>query len=157
MENKDLIFKTSKVIGKERIYITIAFKSSNKTPYFSITGDIYKAGKPKEDKYHIAGGCIHQDIIKAFPEYEIFIKLHLSDDNGIPMHAVANGLYHLQNNMTKDKFCSYYRLNSNQFEELTKCKNAIEYSIKLKETGVLAQWKKESEIALNLLKELTSK
>lgn len=35
---------------------------------FAITGDIYQKDKPKIDKYHLSGGCIHDEILAARPD-----------------------------------------------------------------------------------------
>lgn len=51
---------------------------------FSITG---------ETKY--SSGCIHELIIEHFPEFQPFVDLHLSNIQGVPMHAVDNGFYWL--------------------------------------------------------------
>lgn len=60
--------------------------------YFSITADEYE-GRKKEP---ICGGCIHDTIMEVAPQYVDFISLHLSDIDGIPMHAVENGYYYYQ-------------------------------------------------------------
>lgn len=56
---------------------------------FAITGDI--RGAQGRD---IAGGCLHDDIARVFPELAHLIKWHLSSTDG-PMHYVANTLYWL--------------------------------------------------------------
>ncbi len=58
---------------------------------FSITGDIDRHNGIRwiED----AGGCIHNEIGKHFPELKPFIKWHLTSSDG-PMHYVANTMYH---------------------------------------------------------------
>ena len=48
--------------------------------------------------YNIRGhwqscGCLHDEILKHFPEFQIFVDLHLCDDNGIPMYPIANNPY----------------------------------------------------------------
>ncbi|HHL35198.1 MAG TPA: hypothetical protein ENJ30_12615 [Desulfobulbaceae bacterium] len=53
----------------------------NQQPYFSVTND---------------SGAAHEDIAKAFPELKPLIALHLCNEQGKPMHAVANGLYFLE-------------------------------------------------------------
>jgi hypothetical protein len=69
---------------------------------FSITGNIYsKHGDKKETPlileegqqvYWEGGGCCHDDIVKAIPKLEPYIKWHLCSTDG-PMHYIANTLY----------------------------------------------------------------
>lgn len=53
---------------------------------FSITGTIHWGGRC------IAGGCIHEDIAKHFPELAPLIKWHLCSTDG-PLHYLANAIY----------------------------------------------------------------
>ena len=59
--------------------------------YFSVTGDIYR--DVKSDRTFEMGGCIHNEMAKHFPQVRSLIPLHLSDLEGVPMHALANGHY----------------------------------------------------------------
>jgi hypothetical protein len=63
----------------------------NARPYFSITADIdrWSSYRWQED----SGGCLHDDILKHWPELADLVALHLSDDDGVPMHAAENGWY----------------------------------------------------------------
>lgn len=76
--------------SKVNIYAEVRFddECSNGHQSFSITGDVYTL-----QGRDIAGGCIHDDIRKHFPELSPFIKWHLTSTDG-PMHYVANTLYH---------------------------------------------------------------
>lgn len=57
---------------------------------FAITAEIFKTiGGRKTD---IAGGCLHDDIARVFPELAKLIPWHLCDTRG-PMHYPANALY----------------------------------------------------------------
>jgi len=56
---------------------------------FSVTGDLYENGR------HVACGCLHEDILEALPELKPLVDLHLSDLEGVPMHAFENGFYWL--------------------------------------------------------------
>lgn len=166
--SNDLRFNTSKAVGNEVITVNIRLNDECKNGHqdFSITGDIYQAGKPKIDKYHISGGCIHEEIEKHFPEFIPFIRLHLCDYEGVPMHAVANGFYHLREgfNYTKPqeqnfdaKYCEYYRVTPAQLEALKTAKNQTQFAVKLVELGILEQWKQEANAAIKQLEELTGK
>lgn len=53
---------------------------------FSITGEVRSLARWE------AGGCLHDDIAKVFPELEPLIKWHLTSTDG-PMHYVANTCY----------------------------------------------------------------
>lgn len=55
---------------------------------FSITGEIYKPGADDI----IAGGCLHEQIAKHFPELKPFLKWHLTSTDG-PMHYLANTIF----------------------------------------------------------------
>lgn len=162
----NLTYKITKTVNKETITVKISLddECNNGHQDFSITGDIYEAGKPKTDRYHITSGCIHEDIAKHFPEFQIFIDLHLCDYNGVPMHACANMRYHMKQGFNrtpldspqfKDEFCKYYRITPKQFDKLSKAKNEIDFALLLKSLGVLAQWKQQADKAIEILEGLT--
>ena len=102
-KSNDLRFSTSKKIqyfGKaSTIYVEIRLNDqcSNGHQDFSITGDIYEnqTGN-KNDRYHATGGCIHEHILKHFPQFKIFVDLHLCDYKGNPMYTDANRFYHIK-------------------------------------------------------------
>lgn len=64
----------------------------NARPYFSVTGDIRIPGRRDIE----TGGCMHETLLKYWPELAPVVALHLSDDTGEPMHAEANGWYWLE-------------------------------------------------------------
>lgn len=147
-----------------KIYIRLNDECKNGHQDFSITADIYEKGKPKTDRYFIAGGCCHEEIIKARPDLKIFVNLHLCDYKGIPMYAVENGFYHLRHGFNnkyaanfKDDFCEYYRITGSQFEKLKAAKNQLEYALKLQSLNILKQWEKEANTAIDLLEKMTGK
>lgn len=43
-----------------------------------------------------AGGCLHEEVARAFPELAPLIKWHLVSSDG-PMHYIANTVYHASN------------------------------------------------------------
>lgn len=62
----------------------------NHAPYFSLTYDLVSA-----TGCFIAGGAGHDEILKHFPQFRDLAALHLSDIDGVPMHAAENAFYHL--------------------------------------------------------------
>lgn len=55
---------------------------------FSITADIRRPGRRDIE----AGGCLHEEIVRVFPELSHLIKWHLMSTDG-PMHYIANTVY----------------------------------------------------------------
>jgi len=56
----------------------------NARPYWSITGT---------DSPNGSSGSIHEKILEHWPELQPIVDLHMSNDHGAPMHAVANAEY----------------------------------------------------------------
>lgn len=148
------------------VKIELGDKCKNGHEDFSITGDTYVSGKPRIDKYHISGGCIHDDIERAFPEFIPFIRLHLCDHKGVPMHAGSNMFYHLENGFNRTKitdpnfmneFCDYYRINPEQFDVLKMCEGKEVLLYRLETMGIFDQWEKEANAAIDQLEKLTGK
>lgn len=79
--------------GKEiEVEAGLHYLQGNERPYFSVTCSIYE--QARNNRWMDAGGgAAHEEILKAFPKLAPVIDLHLSDDFGVPMHAVANALY----------------------------------------------------------------
>ena len=64
----------------------------DQSPYFSITCDTYD-NRERRGGGLVACGCQHDVVAKFFPELVPFIPLHLSTNDGVPMHAEANAWY----------------------------------------------------------------
>ena len=62
----------------------------DQSPYFSVTAEIWEKDHSKEKTGSF--GCQHEEVIKNFPDYEKFIKWHLTSLEQ-PMHYLANSLY----------------------------------------------------------------
>lgn len=96
----------------ESMIVTIRYddECGNGHNTFSITAEIYGDERiPGETSITVPGkktrrwmqscGCLHDEIIKKFPELAKYIKFHLCSTDG-PMHYVANTIYH-----ASDKDC----------------------------------------------------
>lgn len=65
----------------------------NAHPHFAVTADIYRPGYSRDP---MAGGCMHEEVLRYFPKLAPLVALHLSNaDDGEPMHGEANGFYWL--------------------------------------------------------------
>lgn len=77
-----------------RVYGGLHYLSGNKTPYFSMTGDVLRLNRTRW--VDAGGGACHDSILKAWPSLAGLAALHLSDHNGEPMHAMSNAEYYLR-------------------------------------------------------------
>lgn len=124
---------------------------------FSMTGDLYERS-PKTDRNLITAGCIHEEILKDYPELQIFADLHLSDSNGVPMHAITNGKYHVETG-NYEAAKRHFRINDEELEELRKLRGlpgSYWYHV-IYEMGLFDRWQAEANKAIAMLEEWTGK
>jgi len=90
--------------GKNVIIAEYGLSETNHK-YFSVTGSIGrkpgKGNKIQDPLYtdkgiyeYESGGCIHEQILRHFPELSDIVLLHLSDISGEPMYLIENGYYY---------------------------------------------------------------
>lgn len=145
----------SKTTSKQRITVKIRLNDECKNGHadFSITGDIEKKHNNKWVWHR--GGCIHEEILKHFPNFKIFVDLHLSDFRGVPMYAVENGIYHIKSGELEDAM-SHLKISKKELSKLSlfiEDKNAFIYQ--LNELGIVGRWKQEADTAIKMLEEMT--
>ena len=132
------------------VYGGLDYIQGNKKPYFSITAEIKKGINLR------AFGCLHEEILKIYPELSDIVALHLSDIDGIPLHAVENGYFWLmavqginQYEKSTDKnylkmFCEYVRISESDGKKLAeRIKNKNEFSAWVDTQK--SRWKKEAD------------
>lgn len=68
------------------------YLKGNALPYFSLTYTSHRKGFPNQVW---SGGAGHEEILKYYPQFSDLAALHLSDINGVPMHAEKSGWYWL--------------------------------------------------------------
>lgn len=137
--------------------------------YFSITAMAWEKGKPRIDRYFIYGGCSHDQIVKSRPDMEIFVKLHLADMEGVPMHAAANMRFHQENKYDyqrepgtiadrRQKFANDYNITPAQAKILESCLETPErYTVMIYKMGIFDQWRKLAEEGKRKFTELSGK
>lgn len=139
--------------------LTATFKLyslGSQAPYFSITAEVRN---PWQQDI-VAGGCLHEDIARVFPKVRPFLPLHLSDADGAPMHAKANGWYHAGGTEYKDAtnaayLASHLRIDLAEAERIVAEVAAGAMTKDKFAAYVDAQrprWKAEAEAALTFLR-----
>lgn len=149
------------------VKIRLDDKHNNGHQDFSITGAMWEIGEPRTEINTVSCSCIHEDILEAFPEFLPFVKLHLSDYDGVPMYAIENMRYHIANGFNytrvKDdafvhKYCDYYRITKAEFEELSTAKaDSLYFHYVFESLPIRARWKEEAQNAIGQLEALTGK
>jgi hypothetical protein len=146
----------------------LVHRDGNSNAYFAIGGDIFRLAKNGR-KVHESSGCIHDDIIKHFPQLQLLVDLHLADEDGVPMHAYANAAYwsghdgfgkqsselakHLR--VTKDQaneMTTYIDHHYGKFDKITTAKQAWENTCK--DFDLLDYWYKQAQEAKSMLNQI---
>lgn len=75
----------------------LTWADGNAGPHFSVTADVFliQVQFGRAWRRLASGGCQHELVLQHFPELAPLVALHLSDIDGVPMHAAENGLYWL--------------------------------------------------------------
>jgi hypothetical protein len=144
----------------------IEVKISTERNYFAITSTLYERvhlTKEEFNKYQegdfyfseikeiegntfdiISSGSNHNEILKFYPEFKIFVDLHLSNvETGEPLHAYENGFYWF--NQNRSKGIKYLRAEKQEFKNLSF--NDIF-------SNMLPIWKAEAKKAIELINTL---
>jgi hypothetical protein len=70
--------------------------SGTLSPGFSVVGSLWEKGKPRTTaRWDNPDSCgqIVDTVLEVAPELEPVLRVHLADQDGTPMHAIANGWY----------------------------------------------------------------
>lgn len=80
--------------GRRRFVAIIGLHKleGNEYPYFSATGEDLNLRRRGDNRIE-ATGCLHESIVKWFPEFAPVVHVHLADHRGEPMYAVENAIY----------------------------------------------------------------
>ena len=149
----ELNYQVEKKIGEReviRVNIRLSDECNNGFNEFAITGDIYKNNKIQ------MGGCIHEEILKHFPEFKIFVDLHTRDAKGVPMYPVVNGYYFLKNRSI-NVLQQHLRCNDEELNIIKKATSEKEFAYLIHKCGIIKKWEEEAEKGIKELEKLTEK
>lgn len=159
METKNLSYNVTKfyvengITYKMNVRISLDDCCKNNICDWSITADIYEQRKNGRFVW-CAGGCCHEEILKRFPQFKMFVDLHLSNHYGAPMYPVENGFYHITNS-SKETAINYLRITETEYNLLHQAEDKQYFKYLLYVLGIVERWKRESNEALKKLEELT--
>ncbi len=146
----------------------LVHRDGNSNAYFSIGGDIFRLAKNGRKVWE-SGGCIHDDIIKHFPQLQPLVDIHLADEEGVPMHAYANAAYwagHTRWQKESDTLAKHLRVSKDEanemttyinhhygeFDKITTANQAWENTCK--DFDLLNRWYEQAQEAKSLLNEM---
>lgn len=136
------------------VKILLADDCKNNICDWSITADIYEQRKNGRFVW-CAGGCCHEEILKRFPQFKMFVDLHLSNHYGAPMYPVENGFYHITNS-SKETAINYLRITETEYDILrNSTEDKLYFKYLLYTLGIVNRWEQESLKAIKQLEALT--
>lgn len=156
MKKNELEYNETKKINKNTfidLKIGLIYIKENGYSYFSATGELYTINNGIKNVFE--SGRIHEEILKYFPEFKIFIDLHGYNSYGMPIYMLSNLKFYIDNNKI-DAICRTLHISEKIAKEMICWGDEIDY-IKyfLEENGIISSLMRMSEKAIKLLEELT--
>lgn len=159
MDTKNLSYNVTKIYVengityKMNVHISLDDYCKNGVCDWSIIADIYE--KCRNGRYVFCSIGCHDEILEYFPEFKIFVDLHLCNHYGQPMYPVENGVYHLVNS-DKEKAINYLRITETEYDILrNSTEDKLYFKYLLYTLGIVDRWKQESLKAIKQLEALT--
>lgn len=157
MKKNELKYKETKKIGENTfidVEIGLRYIKENGYSYFYAVGDVYELKRAR--KKIISSGCIHEEILKYFPEFKTFVQLHGNSSYGMPMHMISNIKFAIDNNEI-DTICGYLDISEEMAKELICWGEEIDYlKYFLEENDIIYHLRSKANKAIKLLEELTN-
>lgn len=157
MKKNELKYKKTKKIGKNTfidVEIGLRYIKENGYSYFYAVGDVYKLKRAR--KKIISSGCIHEEILKYFPEFKTFVQLHGNSSYGMSIHMFSNIKFAIDNNKI-DVICSYLGISDVMAKELICWGEEIDYlKYFLEENDIIYHLRSKANKAIKLLEGLTN-
>lgn len=157
MKKNELKYKETKKIGENTfidVEIGLRYIKENGYSYFYAVGDVYELKRAR--KKIISSGCIHEEILKYFPEFKTFVQLHGNSSYGMPMHMISNIKFAIDNNEI-DTICCYLGISDVMAKELICWGEEIDYlKYFLEENDIIYHLRSKANKAIKMLEELTN-
>jgi len=156
MKKNELKYTETKQIGKNTfidVEIGLRYIENNGYSYFYATGEKYNLDRGIKNVFE--ADSIHEEILKYFPEFKIFVQLHGNSSYGMPVHMLSNIKFAIDNNEI-DTICCYLGISDVMAKELICWGEEIDY-IKyfLEENDIICHLRSKANKAIKMLEELT--
>lgn len=97
----------------------------------------------------------NDEIRRIFPEYGMFIDLHMRTWDGMPLYPVANGMFHMKE-WSREDVKEHMRITDDEYDRLRMATDDKEYfRYLLYGLGIVDRWKDEGLAAIKELERLT--
>lgn len=151
-----LEYTETKQIGKNTfidVEIGLKYIEAKGYSYFYATGEKYNLNGGIKNVFDF--GCIHDEIVKYFPEFKIFVNLHGNDSYGMPEYMLSNLKFEIDNG----KIAAIRRtlgISEEMAKEITCWGEEIDYmKYFLEENGIIYHLRSKANKAIKMLEELT--
>jgi hypothetical protein len=156
MKKNELKSTETKQIGKNTfidVEIGLRYIENNGYSYFYATGEKYNLNGGIKNVFE--SGYIHDEIVKYFPEFKIFVNLHGNSSYGMPLHMLSDTKFAIDNNKI-DAICRTLGISEEMAKEIICWGEEIDY-IKyfLEENDIIYHLRSKANKAIKMLKELT--
>lgn len=151
-----LEYTETKQIGKNTfidVEIGLRYIKENGYSYFYATGEKYNLNGGIKNVFEF--GSIHDEIVKYFPEFKIFVNLHGNDSYGMPEYMLSNLKFEIDNG----KIAAIRRtlgISEGMAKEIICWGEEIDYmKYFLEENGIIYHLRSKANKAIKMLEELT--
>ena len=156
MEKNELKYTETKQIGKNTFIdaeIGLRYIKENGYSYFYATGEKYNLNGGIKNVFEF--GSIHDEIVKYFPEFKIFVNLHGNDSYGMPTYMLSNLKFAIDNNKI-DAICRTLHISKGMAKEIICWGEEIDYmKYFLEENDIIYHLRSKANKAIKMLEELT--
>lgn len=156
MKKNELKYTETKQIGKNTfidVEIGLRYIENNGYSYFYATGEKYNLNGGIKNVFD--SGCIHDEIVKYFPEFKIFVNIHGNDSYGMPTYMLSNLKFEIDNG----KIAAIRRtlgISEEMAKEMTCWGEEIDYmKYFLEENDIIFSLRRKAKKAIKLLEKLT--
>lgn len=130
---------------KINVKILLADDCKNNICDWSITADIYEQRKNGRFVW-CAGGCCHEEILKRFPQFKMFVDLHLSNHYARQCTQLKT-VFTILRTAAKKLQLTILRITETEYNLLHQAEDKQYFKYLLYMLGIVERWKRESNEA----------